>query len=137
MSTITDLGKQFAELKAKKKELEDQVKAINVDLKKLEVEDIPKLMEDNDLTKFTIDGIGTISLQGVTYVSVLKDNRPELYDWLREQGHEDLIVDWVFPKTLEAFTKEQLQKQATEGGNELPEIIKVTHIPTARLRRST
>ena len=135
-SSMTELGKKLAKLKARKKTLEADVTKINIEITKVENVDLPKLMEDTEIDKFSIKGVGTISLGSETYVSVLKDNRPALFKWLREQGHGPLVVDWVFPNTLQAFVKEQLEAASLEGGHELPEYIKVTLMPIARIRKS-
>lgn len=134
--SMTELGKHLASLKQRKKELEDDVSKVNAEITRIETVDLPKLMEDNEIDKFSISGVGTVYLSTETYVSVLKDDRPALYEWLREQGHGPLVVDWVFPNTLTAFVKEQNQAAIEEGGHELPSFVKVTLMPTARIRKS-
>ena len=128
---LVALGKRFADLKARKDDLEDKLKIVEGELKQIATVDLPTLMEDNECPKFSISGIGTIFLNQEIYASVLKDDRPRLYEWLRETGQGDLVEDWVFPGRLTAFAKEQLNE-----GKQLPDFVKATFIPTARLRKS-
>lgn len=126
-------------LKDKKKRVEDQLKALNIDIMQMENVTLPKLMEDNDIENYKVAGVGTIYLSTEVYANVLKEDRPKLYAWMRQKGHGDMVVDWVFPQSLTAFAKGQLTDQAENGlneGNELPAFVKTTLIPTANLRRS-
>jgi hypothetical protein len=132
---MTEKAKEFRALKDKKEKLEADLKGVNKQIVQVETIDLPKLMEDNDIEKFSIEGVGTVYVETETYVNVLKDDRDALYSWLREQGHGTLVKDWVFPQTLAAFVKEQKNLAVEEGGHELPEFVKVTEVPTARIRR--
>ncbi|MEE8606732.1 MAG: hypothetical protein V3S55_03930 [Nitrospiraceae bacterium] len=131
MSTITDLARELATLKAQKKHLEDRVKTCNKQIMAIAVGKLPELMSELDIPKFTVDGVGTIYLQDKLEISVLADDRPETYAWLRDNGHKALIVDYVWPRTMNAWAKEQLNT-----GQELPETMKATFIPTAMVRKS-
>lgn len=132
MSTLTDLAKELSDLKLQKKALEDRVKTCNKQIQAIAVGKLPELMSDLDIPKFVVEGVGTFYLQDKLEVSVLADDRATTYAWLRDNGHKDLVVDYVWPRTLNAWAKEQLN----EGG-ELPETMKATFIPTTALRRSS
>ena len=131
MSTLTDLAKELADLKAQKAEAEKLVKSLNKQIIAVAVGKMPELMRDLEIPKFVVDGIGTFYLQDKLEVSVLADDRDEVYEWCRENGHEALIVNYIWPRTLNSWAKEQLGE-----GQPLPDKMKATFIPTTMLRRS-
>lgn len=127
---ITLLGKKLFELKRNKKELEAQVSGINKQIIQLATIDLPKLMEDSEIQNVQFKGMGTMYLADELFMQVKKEDRPKLFKWMRKHGHGDLIVDWVFPRTLSAWAKEQLA-----NGDPLPEkIMEARIIPTAKTR---
>lgn len=132
MSRITELGKELADLKAKKTSLEDQLKSVNKQIGALQMGVLPEAMDEADIPKFTIEDVGTIFLQDKINVSILAGDREKVYEWCKANGHEALVVDYIHPSTLNAWAKEQL----TNGG-ELPEQMKATFLPTAVLRRKS
>lgn len=127
---LAELITEFRNLKDTKEALEDQIKEINKAIKVLAEKLIPEYMEENDIDKTTIAGVGTVHIQQQLYTNVKADDREELYTWLRESGNEDMIKDWVFPQSLKAFCKEQL-----ENGKPIPEMVTAHFVPTAILRR--
>ncbi len=127
---MADLAREFKELKERKEGLEDALKNTNKSLKLLRETTIPEYMDDNDIQKVTVDGVGTVYTQTKVYASVLAADREALYEALRESGDEALIKDWVFPATLTAFCKE-----AMENGQEVPSMVKTALIETAMLRK--
>ena len=131
MSTLTDLAKELADLKRQKTEAEALVKTLNKQIGAIAVGKMPELMRDLEIPKFVVDDIGTFYIQDKLEVSVLADDRDEIYQWCRENGHEELIVSYIWPRTLNSWAKEQLQE-----GQPLPDKMKATFIPTTMLRRS-
>ena len=128
---MIECGKKLFALKKKKSQIEESLKKVNVEITELATVTLAKLMEDGEVEKFTIAGKsgGTIFLGQELYASVLADDRPKLYDWMRNNGCGDLVKDWVFPQTLTAFCKERLG-----DGKPVPEMVKTTFIPTAKTR---
>jgi hypothetical protein len=124
-------GKELFALKAKKAKLEEELKKLNIDIERVAVQELGKLMTDAEVEKVSIKGKGTVYLSDELYASVLKDDRPAMYEWLRKNKCGDIIVDYVFPQTLTAFAKERLQ-----AGKPLPDQLKATYIPTAKTRSS-
>lgn len=130
MTDLSELAREMFDLKALKEELETQVKEVNVRLKTLAEREIPEAMENRNINKFSVPGVGTIYIQADVRSSVLKDDRERFYQWLRENGHAEVVQDYVFPQTLNAFVKERL-----ENGETFPEFLKTTVVEVARLRR--
>lgn len=124
-------GKKLHNLKSVKDDLEKQLKAVNAEITELSTQVIPDLMEQLEVPKITIDGIGTLFKRPEVYAYVLAERREDFHTWLREHGHGDLVKETVHPATLKAFAKEQLSE-----GNPLPEeLIKATLIQTAQIRK--
>lgn len=127
---LTTLAKELRALKDQKEGLEGQLKAVNKQLQGLIMTTLPEAMDDAEQTKFSVDGVGTVFLKDTVAVSILKDDRPAVYEWCRENGHAALVVDYIFPQTMNAWAKEQLA-----NGAELPPNVKATFLPQAQLRR--
>lgn len=131
MADLSDMARELSDLRETKEGLEEQLKETNKRIKVLTEKDIPEAMDDRDIDKFSVQGVGTIYTQAEVYANVKKDDRPAFYEWLRESGHGEVVVDYVHPSTLKAFVKERL-----ENGEEFPDFVGATVISTARLRRS-
>jgi predicted nuclease with TOPRIM domain len=129
-SGLTLLAREFRGLKDRKEALEAELKKLNEDIKKIEVERLPAMMDQNDVEKFTVEGVGTIFQQVKVYAHVKKEDEARFHEWLRETGNADLIKAYVFPQTLASFAKEQL-----EQGTDLPDFLTAHKVPTAMLRR--
>lgn len=130
MTDLTGMCQEFRALKDRKDAIKEEEKTINKRLKVLTETELPEHMEENEIDKVSIDGVGTIFIQQQLYANVKSDDRETLYDNLRETGNEDLIQDYVFPATLKAFCKEQLS-----NGKPIPEMVTAHFVPTAMLRR--
>ena len=127
---LTTLAKELRGLKDRKEELEDTLKLINKRIQGIIMSSLPEAMDEAEQPKFTVDGVGTIYLQDNINVTILADDREEIYEWCRANGHDALVVDYIHPSTLKAWAKEQLI-----NGGELPDKMKATYLPTAMLRR--
>jgi len=130
MSDLTTMCQEFRALKDEKERLAAREKEINKRLKILAEHDLPEYLEENEIDKVSVDGVGTIFIQQQVYVNVKADGRETLYAELRETGNEALIQDYVFPSTLKAFCKDQLS-----NGKPLPTSVEAHYVPTAMLRR--
>jgi len=128
---LADLGRRLFEMKARKDALEKELTEVNVEIKKLSEIDLVKALEDAGLDKATVTGFGTIYVTDAFYATVNKDKREEFHKWLVDSGHEALIQPYVHPATLTAFCKEQYSENKP-----LPDILKVTVIPTVRTRKT-
>jgi seryl-tRNA synthetase len=129
-AALSALAREFRVLKDRKAEIEADLKDINERIKNIEVERLPTMMDDCDVSKFNVEGVGSIYQQVKVYAYVKKEDEEKFHDWLRAGGHEDLIRAYVFPQTLNAFAKEQL-----ENGEELPAWLNAAKVPVAVLRR--
>lgn len=122
-------AKKLAELRDKKKKLEDELKYVNIEKGLLETNTLPKLMEDHEIEKMTIEGVGTLYTQTGVYASILAADRDEAHIWFKEHGHGDLVKEAIHHSTLRSWVKEQL-----EEGKTVPEFLHAKPVTTARIR---
>ena len=127
---LIEAAKELGALRDQKEELEARLKEINKAKTELETQKLPKMMEDAEVEKMTIEGVGTLYTQAGVYASVLAADREMAYDWLRENGHGDIVKETVHHQSLTAWVKEMLG-----DGNEVPEFFNAKPTTTARLRK--
>lgn len=130
MTKLSELAAQLVALKALKEAQDAALSDTNKKIAELTQITMPKLMETMGEEGYKC-AAGTVFLQDELYVNVLADDRDQLHKWLKANKNKALIKEYVFPQTLKAFAKEQLEK-----GKPLPPFIKATIIPTARIRKA-
>lgn len=136
VNAVSVLATMLASCKKRKESLEDELKETNKLIEQLATKDLPDaiaaagLMRDDGGATISTT-VGTLYLQKETFVSVLAADKPAYLAWLRENGHGDLIKEDVNAQTNKAFVKELLEAKVP-----LPSIVKITEVPTARLRKS-
>jgi hypothetical protein len=123
---LTRLGKRLFELKREKAALEEKMRQCNAQIDNIATKELAAIMSNAEISKFSISGYGTISIREDFFCNVLKENREEMYKWLRKTGNGALITDYVQPATFKAFMREY-----AEQGNTVPEFVKVVFVPTA------
>lgn len=129
---LSKLGKRLFDLKAQKSVLTDDLKELNKELSHLETKEIPSVMEDAEIEKFSIEGYGTIFLGQVAYAHIAVNNRDKAMSWLLANGHHDIVKQTIHPQTLRAFIKEQF---AT--GSSVPDFFNAKIYPIAKTRRTS
>lgn len=127
---LVQMVRELRTAKDRKEALEAELKTVNGTIRDLAEQRIPEYMEDNEIDKITVDGVGTLYLTTKVYANVKAEDREVFYEWLRETGNGDLIKETVYPATLNAFAKEQLG-----NGVALPDVLTARLYPTANLRR--
>jgi len=95
LTTVAGLAKA---IRAKEEEvalLEASLKNAKKELLKLSDEDLPTLLLEMGLSSLTLDDGSTVDVTQTYGASILVDNRPAAYDWLREHGYDDIIKNTV------------------------------------------
>lgn len=129
--TLTTMVRELRILKDTKEGLDAKVKSVNLRIRNLAEQRIPDYMDDHEITKHAVKGVGVVFLTTKVYAYVKADDREKFYEELRKGGNGDLIKETVHPSTLNAFAKEMLS-----SGKALPETLEARFYPTANLRRS-
>lgn len=124
-----DLVRDFADLRRIKETMEAELKKITWAHDWLRLNAIVQRMEDEGISTITVDGVGRVSLQGDLYARIPADKRQAAFEWLRDNGHGDVITETIPASTLKAMAKEMLKK-----GETLPEdYFKITPFSRAQL----
>ena len=93
---------------------------------------LPEMMEQMGLTSVVLDGIGRLEIRHDASCSVPKENKQEVYQWLRDNGYEELIVGTVNSSTFKAQVKKFIK-----DGEEFPmELINFNPFDNAVLVRA-
>ena len=123
-----EVVEKFRDAKKRLKELKLLAGEAQQELDTTENEILELLETDEKDGTATYEGIGCVKSQKPKlYASTLAENREELATWLTTIGRRDMIVSYVFPKTLSGFVKERV-----ESGEEIPECIQYYLKPTLK-----
>lgn len=109
------LADELRELKETKKRLEDELKAVGLEIDCVDAV-LAQRMADAETQNFTRNGT-MFCLTSTTRASATAGRKEELFKALREAGYGDLVCETVNANSLSAFVKEQ----TTENGDTLPQ----------------
>jgi hypothetical protein len=129
--TVTELAELMVGMKSQLDNLNRAKADLQKRYDKVRLQVIPNKMEDMGVTSMNITGVGRLGVTSDIEISVLAEDRDRVYEWLREQGHGDLVNDYVWPQTLKALVKEQIRE-----GNEIDDHIKITPFARASITRT-
>lgn len=130
--TIETLRELCADMKFLQNEidgLEESVKVKKKQLDELRLKKIPDLMEELEVKTATFEGIGRVQLAGDVYASTIEGKKAEAFQWLRDLGYEDMIVETYNMSTVKALFRKYLK-----DGVEIPgDIFNVTPFTRASI----
>jgi hypothetical protein len=99
------LADELRELKETKKRLEDDLKAVGLEIDRVD-SGLAQRMIDAETQNFTRNGT-MFCLTSTTRASAAAGRKDELFEALREAGYGDLVYETVNANSLSAFVKEQ------------------------------
>lgn len=76
---------------------------------------IPQQAEREEIDTCDYTDVGKLIILADSHVSILASNRAEAFDWLRNNGYEDIVIETVNASTLKALITD-----ITKGGGEMP-----------------
>lgn len=126
------------QLAAKQRKLSEQIdtlKNLSAHLQKqydgIRLVVLPEKMDEEGITNITVDGVGRVSIQSDIYFSIPAPTKEEAYEWLKDNGHGDLIQETVNSSSGKAWAKEMIKK-----GLSLPEaLFKVTPFSRSQITK--
>lgn len=128
--SLRALAEHMKLMQAEKDEAEKELSLINAKLDVLRYEAIPNKMDEEGIERINFDGIGRVSLTGDMFVQTL--NKPDLFNWLQDNGFGDLIQPGVNASTLKAFIKGRMKE-----GKEIPgDALRITPVTRASITKS-
>lgn len=118
MATLQERAQQFLVLKTQLEVAKAETSAIQKEFDNLRQVIIPDEMDTAGISSVNFPGIGRLTLTADLFAGIQPEQQQAAYQWLRDNGHADLIKDYVHPSTLKAFIKELMER-----GENLPEEI--------------
>lgn len=101
--TLSQLGKIYVELRGKKRDLEADVKYLNLRMEALSRVLLTRL-EDDGITSFKTPADVTLFIRDEPYAAI--EDRSKILRWIKENDHTELLgIQW---QTLNALMKEYL-----------------------------
>lgn len=104
---------------------------INAEYDAIRLGILPDKMDEEDITNITVSGVGRITVQSDIYFLIPAPFREDAYEWLRKNGHGDLIQETVNSSSGKAWAKEMFKK------GELPpeDLFKVTPFSRSQITK--
>jgi len=95
LTSVAALARQIRDQEESIAQLEDSLKEQKKTLLKLTDEEMPAMLAEIGISKFSLDDGSTVEVKQTYGASILVDNRPQAYEWLREHGYDDIIKNTV------------------------------------------
>ena len=95
LDTVAGLARKIKYQQDKVERLDRELKDEKQALLKLTDEDLPSTMADLGLSKFSLDEGSTVEVKPTYGASILVKDRPAAYEWLRENGFDDIIKNVI------------------------------------------
>lgn len=95
---------------------DDLKKALELYHQHIAINVVPERMDDEGIETSRFAGIGRLQVKADIRCSVLKENRENLQQWMKDNGHGSLVAESINASTLKAWVKEQKEKD-----KEIPE----------------
>lgn len=95
LTSVAALARTIRDKEAQIEYLESQLKEEKKALLKLTDEDMPAMLAEIGLTSFVLDDGSTVEVKQTYGASILVQNRPQAYEWLRDNGYDDIIKNTV------------------------------------------
>lgn len=132
----SDLAQYFTWVRGLHDQLDEMTKELGKVVDSLKTYHIPQTFEREDLSSVkTTDGV-TVSLETQVFASVKEGMRDQAFDWLREKGYGDSIVETVHAQRLKSIAKEVMSGEV-EGIYDMPQdVFTVTPRRQARLTKA-
>lgn len=130
--TLVELVREMKAVQSAKETAEEIIKELNKKFDFLRITKIPQVMEDEGIQRLSVEGVGRVSLTADMHVSVKEGQKESFYEWLRDNGREDLIQPTVNASTLKATVKNMVKQ-----GEEYPEeLLNVNPFTRASITKS-
>ena len=95
LTSVAALARQIRDKEERIQGLEETLKDEKKALLKLTDEEMPAMLAEIGISSFSLDDGSTVEVKQTYGASILVDNRPAAYEWLREYGYDDIIKNTV------------------------------------------
>ena len=122
LDTVAGLARKIKYQQDKVERLDRELKDEKQALLKLTDEDLPSTMADLGLSKFSLDDGSTVEVKPTYGASILVKDRPAAYEWLRENGFDDIIKNVISASLAEV----RMTKPVRSTRSHLSKVIRQT-----------
>ena len=95
LTTVAGMARAIRDKEKAVNDLEQKLKDEKKALLKMTDEDLPTMLAEIGLSSMKLDDGSEVTVKQTYGASILVDNRPAAYDWLREHGYDDIIKNTV------------------------------------------
>jgi hypothetical protein len=95
LTTVAGMARAIRDKEATVAELEEKLKAEKKALMKMTDEDLPTMLAEIGLSSMKLDDGSEVTVKPTYGASILVDNKPNAFAWLREHGYDDIIKNTV------------------------------------------
>ena len=95
LKTVAELARKIRDEEEYIACLENDLKKAKKGLQKLTDEDLPTMLQEIGLSSMKLDDGSEVVVKQTYGASILVDNRPAAFEWLREKGYDDIIKNTV------------------------------------------
>ena len=95
LTSIAALARSIRDKEATISDLEQRLKDEKKSLLKLTDEEMPAMLAEIGMASFSLDDGSTIDVKQTYGASIRVEKRPEAFEWLRDNGYDDIIKNTV------------------------------------------
>ena len=95
LTTVAGMARAIRDKEKAVADLEQTLKEEKKALLKMTDEDLPTMLAEIGLSSMKLDDGSEVTVKQTYGASILVDNRPAAYDWLRDHGYDDIIKNTV------------------------------------------
>ena len=95
LTSIAALARSVRDKEATISDLEQRLKDEKKALLKLTDEEMPAMLAEIGMASFSLDDGSTIDIKQTYGASIRVEKRPEAFEWLRDNGYDDMIKNTV------------------------------------------
>ena len=95
LTSVAALASQIRDKEERIQNLEEKLKDEKKSLLKLTDDEMPAMLAEIGISSFSLDDGSTVEVKQTYGASILMDNRPAAYEWLRDNGYDDIIKNTV------------------------------------------
>jgi len=95
LTTVAGMARAIRDKEKAVATLEQTLKEEKKALLKMTDEDLPTMLAEIGLASMKLDDGSEVTVKQTYGASILVDNRPAAYDWLRDHGYDDIIKNTV------------------------------------------
>ncbi len=118
LSRVSELVRKQIALEKRVEDIEEELKAAKENLRQIAEQDLPNALHEMGMKEVKMEDGSVVSVSNFYNVSIPKDKTEEAFDWLRLNGHGDLVknvVSATFGRAEDNRAKDLIGKLSDEG----------------------